>query len=185
MTTIYQRVEDGTLHQGDVVLGLQIPVVVGESFAPGARGPGKIEVDLVETNVVLVSQTCDLVHRKIDSVIVAPINDWERLEATGSVDGTAKDIARKRKSIARGYETHLALLHPNRPHFGWCVADFRQLRLVPASYLQQVVPGARDCHFRMASPYREAIAQSLAKFVMRVAIPGDLSEFENAGWAKG
>ena len=57
---------DKTLMQGDFIKGC--PVVI-----PPSEISDNIEVKIIEYDVVIMSQSCDLVQRKLDLILVCPV----------------------------------------------------------------------------------------------------------------
>jgi hypothetical protein len=184
-TDVFMAVTDHSLHQGDVLLGLAVPC-----FSPGYVTPeagATLDIDFVTLNAIVISQTCDLVNQKVSSLLISPIEDWETLEAQGKIEGSGKEKGKKRKAIARGYESNLTLLAPNRPHFGWSIADFRTIHIVSSEHVKGYLKsGLTVGHYRMSSPFREQFSQSVARFFMRVAMPDsyvrETKEFEEGRW---
>ena len=58
---------DEVLMQGDLISSC--PVIVPSS----SIGVGRISAEIIEYDVIVMSQSCDLAHHKLDNVLVSPI----------------------------------------------------------------------------------------------------------------
>lgn len=58
------------------------------------------------------------------------------------------------------------------------IAFFWQVFTVPFDYIKAEAENPRP-RLRLLHPYAEHLAQSFARFVMRVGLPQDIPEFEN------
>lgn len=73
----YESVSDGTLRQGDIFF--DFPVFVAKADATVMRrylsGDSKVNFGgtVLKMNVIVASQSCDLEHDKVKSVILCPI----------------------------------------------------------------------------------------------------------------
>lgn len=75
----YTIVEGDEIEQGDILVECPVPVIDYDSVASGAD---QIGAEIKQMNLVVVSQSCDLVkgREKIDSVVlcpVAPVGTWD------------------------------------------------------------------------------------------------------------
>lgn len=167
----YEQVVDADLMQCDLLAGLAIPIPVGEP-ADYARSDSPA-IEVVTADVMVVSQSCDLVQKKTEWVTVA---QYERWEAVSAEMGSSKrrDL---QKQVRRGLIPHWALLNRHDPMLDWSIVDFRQLFTLPRSYLEAHAASIGP-RLRMQSPYREAVAQAFARYFMRVALPEDPVEFD-------
>ena len=87
-----------------------------------------------------------------------------------------------RRRSKRGAVFNLALL-PDRedePATDWSVVNFRELYTLPRDIITRHVAFQRE-RLRLTPPHREAIAQSFARYFMRVAVEDDLQRFR--GWS--
>ncbi len=160
---------DASCLQGDILRSC--PVVVPATASQfDAEG---ISAEVLEYDVVILSQSCDLVQRKVDIVLVSPV--WElgvmgeRSQYLRSRDG--------REALRRGALPGYHLLNAcdiqgfEFPHL---VVDFHNVYGVPVDFL---FAHARDSgeRVRLLPPYREHLAQAFARFFMRVGLPVDIS----------
>jgi len=133
------------------------------------------EVGRKNYDVVIVSHSCDLTHHKLYMVQVCPFWDLEAL---------AKDVEffrgkRGREEMRRGGLPGYHLLNrcalPEKPT-GFLVVDFRMQFAVKMVDLKTLASAQRP-RVRLLPPYREHLAQALARFYMRVGLPMDISAF--------
>jgi hypothetical protein len=150
------------LAQGELVTGVLVPHV-------GSNFPEEYRADVDELDVLIATQTCDLVNAKISSAVVVrtmPISDFER-------DNPGYGNRKNWNTVAQGRVVTLHLLPPtdnsSSQDAAW-VVDFREVYSLPVSYLRAHAEklGSRR---RLCSPYLEHFSQSFGHFFMRVAIP--------------
>lgn len=151
--------------QGDFVNScpIVIPILAME--------PDKqVSADVVEYNVVIMSQSCDLTHKKLDLVLVCPIWPLSETESNHFKSGKGKEELRRgnvpgyhllNKCDIEGFETD------------YLVVDFRNVYGVPFDYLAK----RSDRRLRLLPPYREHLSQAFARFFMRVGLPVDIPSF--------
>lgn len=135
-----------------------------------------VDARVVEYNVVVMSQSCDLLQRKLDLVLVCPI--WPLSEFEGA------------NPYYRGKEGKEALRRGNLPGYhllnrceidgfetDYLVVDFRNVYSVPFDFLVGLVK-ERAKRVRLLPPYREHLSQAFARFFMRVGLPVDIPPFK-------
>ncbi|MCI0681570.1 MAG: hypothetical protein L0Y71_05665 [Gemmataceae bacterium] len=160
----YGLAEGDDLHQGDLVFGCPFEYVESSGQA-----------DRSNFNVVVVSQSCDLAHEKLEMVQVCPFWDLEKL-ATDMEYFRGK---RGREEIRRGNLPGYHLL--NRCTLaelptGLLIVDFRAQFAISRPKLQSLAAEQKP-RLRLLPPYREHLAQALARFYMRVGLPVDIPAF--------
>lgn len=167
----YEITSGRDLMQGDIIPSIGVPIPAGspEEFSSSAHPP----IEVVDIDVVVMSQSCDLEQGKTDWVVVAQYSDWREV-SDGQGRGRRIDM---QKQIRRGRVPHFALLRED-PMLPWSVIDFRRLFTLPLDYLQTHANSLGD-RLRMISPYREDVAQAFARYFMRVALPIDPVEFDS------
>jgi hypothetical protein len=159
---------DEPLAQGDQLWAVQLlePYVTGDAVA---------RARLIELDLVVLTQSCDLEHGKVDAVLIAPVHnvaDW--------IEENPADLTRL-EDIRQGYDSSLYLLPAwsEAPQPGARVdrvIDFVQLRTVPHEVLD--VACRRDTlRLALRSPAREHLAQAVARAFMRVGLPIDVPSF--------
>lgn len=159
-----------TLLQGDFISSC--PVVI----PPLAIEPGKVPADVIEYDVVVMSQSCDLVQDKIDLVLVCPV--W-RLTEFGEKNPYYRGKEGK-EALRRGYLPGYHLLNKceiSGFETELLVVDFRSVYSVPFDFILELAR-KRGKRLRILPPYREHLSQAFARFFMRVGLPVDIPPFK-------
>lgn len=165
----YQIVNGEELLQGDFISSC--PVVVPSATIESE----KVSADVIEYDVVIMSQSCDLAHRKLDLVLVCPVWSLSEFE--------------ERSEFFKGKEGKEALRQGNVPGYhllnkceikgfetDYLVVDFRAVYSVPFDFILDMAK-KRDKRLRLLPPYREHLSQAFARFFMRVGLPVDIRRF--------
>lgn len=167
----WYNVVDGAadLSQGDFID--ECPVVV-----PHSEVSDEVQGRVLKYNVVIMSQSCDLVQRKLVLVLVCPI--WS-LSDFGKESSYYKEKKGK-EALRRGYLPGYHLLNKfNVETFrtdDYLVVDFRSVYSVPFDSIVDLA-AKRGRRLRLLSPYREHLSQAFARFFMRVGLPVDIPSF--------
>ena len=161
------------LLQGDFLS--ECPVVRPPCPVP-VEIPSEVQVEIVTYNVVVMSQSCDLIERKLDLVLVCPV--WP-LEDFGTREPFFAG-AEGKEALRRGNVTGYHLL--NRCDVqgfrtDYSVVDFRTVYGVPFDSLVDLA-ARRGPRLRLCPPYREHLSQAFARFFMRVGLPADIPPFK-------
>lgn len=180
----YGVVHDASLMQGDFFFRLPayVPQYAGELAqvldrdAPTDLEAEPIDVDVLlgRYDVVVLSQSCDLLNRKNLplSVLVCPIFDLEgaKQHIKSLADKKVLDEARQGKMPG----IHM-LAACDVPEFslGIQLALFHQVFTIPFAYIKSAAE-IQSPRLRLLPPYREHLAQAFARFVMRVGLPQDI-----------
>ena len=159
--------------QGDFLLSC--PVFVP---APGAtlQEDETLPFEIAEYDVIVMSQSCDLLQKKIDLVLICPV--WSLIEI-----GNKNDFIRS----SRGKE---ALRQGNIPGYhllnkvdikdyerDYMVVAFRDTYSLPFSLITDIA-NKQGKRLRLLPPYREHLSQAHARFSMRVGLPIDIPMFK-------
>ena len=160
----YGLADDETLQQGDLLFDCLFDELESTE-------------DAFETayDVVVLSHSCDLAHGKLEMIQVCPFWNLESL---------AKDVEffrgkRGREELRRGGLPGYHLL--NRCELAekptdFLVVDFRMQFAVKLVALGSLASSQKP-RLRLLPPYREHLAQALARFYMRVGLPVDIPAF--------
>jgi hypothetical protein len=117
--------------------------------------------------VIILTQACDLVQAKGDSVLVAPVHDARKLVDKGVLKGAVIRDQMRRHLVFGWYFLPAATAPVPLPE---SLIDLRDVHSVPRVVLEQLaVDGKRVAS--LMSPYREHLAQHFAVTYMRVALP--------------
>ena len=130
----------------------------------------QVSADVVEYDVVVMSQSCDLMQKKLDLVLVCPILPLG--EAEGDYFKSRKGKEELRRGNVPGYHL-LDKCDIEGFETDYLVVDFRNVYGVPFDYLTK----RSDKRLRLLPPYREHLSQAFARFFMRVDLPVDIPPF--------
>lgn len=173
----YEVVAGADIEQGDLIRACPTPVI-GNPALPLTEGTS-IDVGISDLDLVVLTQSCDLVNAKVEEVLLAEVIEWEAAKATGDSHFKSTEF---RRALVQGNVPGYSLL--NKSSVGipmnWSIVDFHRLHVLSKPYLDSVVVGAGD-RLRMLSPYREHLAQAFARYFMRVGLPHDAKEFVSEG----
>lgn len=184
----YEVVDGGSLdgadplEQGDIIPDCPRFAVEGiDAWPPPEEAEVDVGADLVLA--VVLTQTCDLVQKKVEWVLLAAIAPWpDARDAMVKQGNQLAKSKRLREALVQGNLPALSLLHshPGEPVMDWAVVDFHQLFVLPKSLVLQVA-GAAGPRLRLASPYKEHLSQAFARYFMRVGLPHDARSFVSEG----
>jgi hypothetical protein len=128
-----------------------------------------------ERDVVVMTQTCDLVpgREKVTEVLFCAV--WSRSDLNSGHLATAHGLEDARRGNLPGY--HLlagcdigGIVREVR------VVDFRRVYSLPLAFVRQRAASGGD-RLRLLPPYREHLSQAFARFFMRVGLPQDIPPF--------
>ena len=167
----YADVRDDSLEQGDIFEMCPVFLPSEESLDGGPIG-----LDLVHRDVIVVSQSCDLVQgrEKVKEVLLCAI--WSLSELTDGLLATPKGREETRRGNVPGMHmiAASALLGMER---ALRVADFRVLHSLPVAFLRKLAVD-HGKRLRLLPPYREHLSQAFARYFMRVGLPVDIAPFK-------
>ncbi|MBL7117695.1 MAG: hypothetical protein ISS94_02775 [Candidatus Syntrophoarchaeum sp.] len=154
--------------QGDFIK--ECPVII-----PPSEISDEVEVRIINYDVVIMSQSCDLVQRKLDLVLVCPIWPLREFEERSDFFKSRKGKEELRQGNVPGYHL-LNKCEIDRFQTDYLVVDFRSVYSVPFDFVIDLVK-RRGKRLRLLSPYREHLSQAFARFFMRVGLPVDIPPF--------
>lgn len=156
------------LLQGDFIK--ECPVVI-----PTSEISADVEIHIISYNVVIMSQSCDLVQRKLDLVLVCPIWPLSDFEKKSDYFKSRKGKEALRRGNVPGYHL-LNKCEIDEFQTDFLVVDFRNVYGVPFNFVVDLAQ-RRGKRLRLLSPYREHLSQAFARFFMRVGLPVDIPPF--------
>ncbi len=131
--------------------------------------------NLSQYDVIIMSQTCDILQNKLDIVLVCPFWSLAELESKNAWFRSGKN----KEKLRRGEQPNYHLLNNSEVvefKLDYLVVNFRSVFGVPYSYLDNYVQRTPK-RLRLNSPYKEHLSQSFARFFMRVGLPVDIKPF--------
>lgn len=161
--------EGAPLEQGEIIEGVPFirPVEIPEEGDP--------TVEVITSDVIVISQSCDLLKRSVAWAQVCPVHS---LDVAGELNPYLASTDGKER-LRRGEVVGFHLLDAcqleghKRPHR---IVEFRQVLQASKERLLDYVSGRP--RLRLLPPYREHLAQAFARFFMRVGLPQDIDRFE-------
>ncbi|MCG8557716.1 MAG: hypothetical protein MJD61_20895 [Proteobacteria bacterium] len=173
----YTVTEGRELEQGDYLPSLPVPLI----HDPGASlGEGdNVRVEFEVHNVCVLTQSCNLVNKKAQTVMLGRVLAWADLvdaRKKAGDEGYAKEGMRKK--VQQGLQPALCLLHRRRdePGIPWSVVDFHTLFVLSRKAVETHAASIGK-RLRLESPYREHLSQAFARYFMRVGLPHDARAF--------
>ena len=166
-----EATSDLPLEQGDFILDCQIVEPVYGIQAKNRR----LKINVEEYDVIVLSQSCDLLYNKINFVIVCPFFTLSEI-CKQFPDYNSRG---KKESLRKGNVVSFHLLNKCeiKGEKDFLVVDFKRVYSLPLKYLKKLVASQRK-RKRLLPPYREHLAQEFARFFMRVGLPKDIPPFK-------
>lgn len=185
---------DEEVIQGDFII--QCPMTI-----PQSDSSDKSDEDLY--NAIVMSQSCDIVCKKIELVLMCPV--WplsiiKKLNPSLSREKLRKgeivslhllnecvvetETSENDEKFVVNYnlcdESVIETLEQSGQDYKqeYVVADFRNVYSVPIDFLSSLVRDRGGERLRLLPPYREHLSQSFARFIMRVGLPQDIPKFK-------
>jgi len=161
---------DDGLNQGDFIFLCPILEPIHE------MSKDRMRANYCEYDVVIMSQSCDLVNKKLDLVLVCPFWSLKDIESQNPWFQSSKN----KEKLRRGDQPNYHLLNRSTLEdfeLDFLIVDFRNVYGVPFQYLVNYVQKT-DHRLRLLPPYKEHLSQSFARFFMRVGLPVDIEPFK-------
>ena len=160
---------NGDLRQGDFFFGC--PVALPRCYSSQAEAVADID----KIDIVVMSQSCDLEHTKVEFAVVCPVKSLSRLMELYPDTFNQKSV---RDALQKDMQPGYCLLDgidilPSQRQ-GPLVVDFHRTLCVHVQQLRDEAL-ALDARVRLTPPYRERLSQAFAKYYMRVALPAPIS----------
>lgn len=174
----YEVVTGDQLEQGDLLFRCPVFTPAPDLTLP-LEGEG-VRGEIREFDVVVMTQSCDLVQEKLSDVIICP--HWDLAQASQTEPALA--TGRAAEDIRKGRQPRYSLLAPAPGslgiQMGVRVVDFGRIFSLPKEFLRRFAAtlGQRP---RLCPPYREQLSQSFARFFMRVGLPQEIELLQSQG----
>jgi hypothetical protein len=171
----YATVLGDDLEQGDVFRRCPVFAPLSSMVSPQAGGEDRtIELEWVERDVIVMSQSCDMFkgQEKLTEVLLCAV--WGCDEVGGHL------ATRKGKEDARRGNLPAYHMLAACDFLGFesdaIVVDFRRVYALPLADVRMMA-SRTGRRLRLLPPYREHLAQSFARFFMRVGLPVPIPSF--------
>lgn len=134
-----------------------------------------------KADVIILSQSCDLEHEKLENIVFCSHwsidyykQTWEEAMREREQNPTTNAWNSHFEDLCDGFIWNLTILAKNticEPELAERVVNFYDLYTIPNEFVQIFVskPKLKRCY--LLPPYREHLAQSFARFFMRVGLP--------------
>lgn len=170
----YQTTSEDHLEQGELI-----------PDCPIIKPPSKIEegevheTEIIVADAIILSQSCDLIAKKIEIVLVCPFYTVKFLLENLPEDSFKSPIKKQKyiDQIRKGYHPSLHLLNKDDQNAlvdDFLVVDFTNVYGVDLSHLMNYSKQL-GIRVKLLPPYREHLSQAFARYFMRVGLPQDLS----------
>jgi hypothetical protein len=162
------------LMQGDIIRNC--PLLLPRNSPAQNSTVEFIETDQVCYDIIIMSQSCDLVQMKLELVLVCPVWTLSEFENSNDFFKSIEGKEALRRGFSFGY--HLLLAPPDDGfNDKFLVVDFRSVYSVGFGFLDGLKQkiGERP---ELLPPYREHLSQAFARFFMRVGLPLDIPKFK-------
>ena len=179
----YDLVQSGEpVTQGDIILGCPILNWLPSSSAIPLTGVSlKDYADAFTEDVIVMTQACDLEHRKVQNVVLCPHlslsafrASWQRWMESRNQSPSEKAWKSLCSDIMAGYvwnQTMIDASTDQRLPMETRVVDFHEVFTLPRTFLESWLQQSGDQRLRLRPPYREHLSQAFARFFMRVGLP--------------
>jgi len=157
------------LLQGDFVK--ECPVIV-----PPSEIFDEVQARFIEYNVIVMSQSCDLMQKNLDLVLVCPIWSLSEFERKDNFYKGKKGKEALRRGYLPGYHLLNKCELEGFKTDNYLIVDFRSVYSVPFDFILDLAT-KRGRRLRLLPPYREHLSQAFARFFMRVGLPVDIPSF--------
>ncbi len=158
------------LQQGDFILKCQIFQPKVEAYETGQS----IKANVFEYDVIVLSQSCDLIEEKIKLALVCP---FYTLTELSDFEPEYRNL-KMRDKLRKGFVVGMHLLDKCNINgkTDYLVVDFKSTYAVLLPFLKRISLNSGN-RMRLLPPYREHLSQAFARFFMRVGLPLDIRPF--------
>lgn len=179
----YQVVDDTQgLEQGDLLFNCPVLLPIWKPSKEQLSTDEKYQIkgEVTFYDVVIMSQTCDLVNNKLKFALVCPHWSIEEFEESDLLRHKGRKARKSiKEKIRRGEAPNyhmLAACQIEEYKHSIRIIDFRQVFSLPIDLISHIAI-EQSPRLRLMPPYREHLAQAFARFFMRVGLPVDIPPF--------
>jgi len=171
LESFWEKVTESNLRQGDYLVNCPVPV-----YSEIPQENSWLEIQIGFSDLIIITQSCDLENGKNDLVALCPIYtlaEFEEENPKASQKGFWEQV---RKAKIEGFH----LLSPfQRPENNreCLVVDFREIYSLPFEFLTKHAASLEN-RWRLKPPYLEHFSQAFARFFMRVGLPANIPPFK-------
>jgi hypothetical protein len=137
-------------------------------------------VNLLEANVIIMSQSCDLQNKNLDVILWCPFYPLNEQVLKLIDNPTEKAIRKTKEKLRKGEFIQFYLLNAEENlslQLNFQVVDLKNPRSTSYEEFMDFTLQHGD-RLRLLSPYKEHLSQSFARVFMRVGLPDIIPSFE-------
>lgn len=171
----WQELKGSELAQGDFLLACVVPMMPADFTPPAFGEERQYQFDGDVYDLIVVTQSCDLVFKKAPLVACCPIFSlemYERVVPAFKQKGRWEEVRQGRRE---GLHMLASISEPMNSRQS-LIVDFRQIYSLPIGYLSNLA-ASKASRMRLNSPYLEHFSQAFARFFMRVGLPSTIPDF--------
>jgi len=171
----FSVVEGDDIEQGDILESFPVFLPPNDLAVEESGQPSSTIFKWQKQDLVVMSQSCDLVkgREKVDDILLCAV--WRRSELAAD-ENLGKDAgmedARKGRLPAFHVLAGSTIASFEREVR---VVDFRRVHTMPVPMVRRRAQAGK--RLRLLPPYREHLSQAFARFFMRVGLPIDIPPF--------
>jgi DHHA1 domain len=138
----------------------------------------KSKVQWRQQDVIVMSQSCDMVkgREKLTDILLCTV--WKRSELTEGYLASDKGMEDARRGNLPGFHVLGECALPDF-HREVRVVDFSRVYSLPLPFVRRFATKVGQ-RIRLLPPYREQLAQGFARYFMRVGLPTDIPQFTSS-----
>ena len=171
-----------SIEQGDIVENCKVILPNEEHYqAILDSKENSAPLDIAEINGIILSQSCDIQNKKVDSIIVCPIWSLRKFIEKGNSFSGSKAREDLRQGKFPAYHLLQKFSGEELPDDFYFV-DFQRIYSVLKNFIEAILKDRP--HKRLLPPYREHLSQSFARYFMRVGLPVDIPKDEINNYLK-
>lgn len=160
------------LQQGDFIMNC--PVIIPPETIDLVSIP---EVDVKKMDAIILTQSCDLVSKNIDNILVCRY--FSLSDFFNEIQKEQNLTSKRRKSVLDNLRKgHLVSYHLLNKQVGvfddYLVVDFKNVYGIHHTTLTEIIKNTEP-RVRLLPPYREHLSQAFARYFMRVGLPQDIA----------
>lgn len=172
----YGVVDGDEIEQGDIFENCPVFIPPDELTLTADGKPSNADFSWQERDLIVMSQSCDLVkgREKLEEIVLCAV--WNRSELPETL---AKIETMEEARKGRLPNIHLIAAFASKGfERGVRIVDFRRVYSLPVKYVRKRTTLSK--RLRLLPPYREHLSQSSARFFMRVGLPVDIPPFKRS-----
>mgnify|MGYP000905702212 CR=1 FL=1 len=159
---------DDEIQQGDLIP--DCPIIIPPLKIEADK---ELDIQVELMNAIVLSQTCDLIHGKVDIVLMCPLYSLKSFVESLKDKKAIKEAV---ENLRKGFLYSYHLLNNSdviEDLKDYQVVDFRNVYGVKFDLLKGLIQ-ERESRYRLLPPYREHLSQAFARYFMRVGLPQDI-----------